>query len=165
MPCCRAGTTPQEFEGLVQRNLAASCSFSFLDLTALLHTAVQLALEAADAALDASCCKLGCPKDLQGHRQAVAAAAQEGQQQSCACVQHLLQALLCQKRAGLVMRGLSHDMAAWAEYECEGATRASANVLQCTCTGPLETFVQGVEVCRRDLVSIETQLAVAGEQL
>ena len=49
-------TEPDEFEGLVQRNLAASCSFSFVGFAALLHHILVRNVHAALAHLSGGRC-------------------------------------------------------------------------------------------------------------
>ena len=157
----------------MQRNLAASCSFSFLDLTALLDTAVQRNLAAASEALGGGGCASRLAGGVRGegrcrgraHEEGVLAAARAGQP-GCACVQRLLQALLCLKRAGLVMRVLREDMAAWAEHvdaDVEGPSQAG--LAQRPCGGGFASFAEGVDVCRRGLSAIEACLWTVGQHL
>ena len=54
---CRGMTEPAEFEGLVQRNLAASCSFSYPGFAALLHHILKQNLYAALNCLVGTSCQ------------------------------------------------------------------------------------------------------------
>ena len=73
---CRGTTEPAEFEGLVQRNLAASCSFSFPAFAALLHHILKQNLHAVvDCLVEA---RAPAPTELcNGELRTVAAAKQD----------------------------------------------------------------------------------------
>ena len=154
---CRELTSPAEFEGLVQRNLAASCSFSFLDFTSLLHLAVQRSLTAGAEALEGRGCD-SADTQLGDHAHRVRLAADQGRQ-TCACVQRWLQALLGLKRTGLVMRVLCKDMAAFAALDedagCEDWQESGG-------LATFTSFAQAVQACRQDLAAIGQALSSSG---
>ena len=163
---CRDMTTPAEFEGLVQRNLAASCSFSFLDFVSLLHLAVSKNLRAAEDALQCILCDGDHAVSLSSsclHAEQIREAAVLGRQ-TCSCVLLYLQALLELKRAGSVLEVLGHDMAAWAALNDEDHVSDGDSVCD---EGPaaFRTFAEGVWVCRHDCAAIKGLLLSVGETL
>lgn len=70
---CRQGCTAAEFEGLVQRNMAANCGLDFREFVALLRCIIMRDLEALRASEDCRDLEVQCASEDACHLEALSA--------------------------------------------------------------------------------------------